>query len=238
MATEEELLAPLFDRALAGEAGPLEEHLKSNSRLPGPRMNLSLAMAVGRMAGQIAAHPEAEESLETVLDRWAATTIEQAPPNDPGEILPAVAPLAYAQAAVTRPEWWDAELAKLRRSAGDARWRVRELVAAGLQTMLAANWDRTLAALWSWVSDGQPLEVRAAAAAVAEPALLDRPVRGADALSIQEAAVGVLAGTPASDRRRDDIRGSAPGPRVHGWSGGRLSAGARYRTPVADGSVR
>ncbi len=117
-----------------------------------------------------------------------------------------MAPLAYAQAAVTRPEWWDAELAKLRRSAGDARWRVRELVAAGLQTMLAANWDRTLAALRSWVRDGQPLEVRAAAAAVAEPALLDRPIRGSGALSIQEAAVGVLAGTPASDRRHDDVR--------------------------------
>ena len=206
MATEEELLAPLFDRALAGEPEPLERYLKSNSRLPGPRMNLSLAMAVGRVAGQMAAKPGTEESLESVLDRWAATSVEQAPPNDPGEILPAVAPLAYGQVAVFRPEWWDDELAKLRRSASDARWRVRELVAAGLQTMLAADWDRTLAALRSWLADGRPLEVRAAAAAVAEPPLLDDPVRGRDALAIQEAAVGVLAAIPSAERRKNDVR--------------------------------
>jgi hypothetical protein len=206
VATEEELLAPLFDRALAGEPEPLERYLRSNSRLPGPRMNLSLAMAVGRVAGKMAAKPGAEESLESVLDRWAATPVEQAPPNDPGEILPAVASLAYGQVAVTRPEWWDDELAKLRRSASDSRWRVRELVAAGLQTMLAAKWDRTLAALRSWVADGRPLEVRAAAAAVAEPPLLDDSDRGQDALAIQDAAVGVLAAVPPADRRNDDVR--------------------------------
>jgi hypothetical protein len=83
---------------------------------------------------------------------------------------------------------------------------VRELVAAGLQTMLAADWDRTLAALRSWVADGRPLEVRAAAAAVAEPPLLDDPVRGNDALSIQEAAVGVLAAISSAERRKDDVR--------------------------------
>ena len=206
MATQEELLAPLLDRALTGDPEPLERYLKANSRLPGPRMNLSLAMAAGRVAGQTAARPEAEKSLESVLDRWSATPVEQAPPNDPGEILPAIAALAYGQVAVTRPEWWDDELAKLRRSAGDTRWRVREMVAAGLQTMLATDWDRTVAALRCWVADGRPLEVRAAAAAVAEPPLLDDPDRGRDALAIQDAAVSVLAAVPPSNRRNGDVR--------------------------------
>jgi hypothetical protein len=206
VATEEELLAPLFDQALAGEPEPLERYLKSHSRLPGPRMNLSLAMAVGRVAGQMAARTGAGVSLESVLDRWAATPVEQAPPNDPGEILPAAAPLAYGQVAVSRPEWWDDELAKLRRSASDVRWRVRELVAAGLQTMLAADWNRTIAALRSWLPGGRPLEVRAAAAAVAEPPLLEDPTRGSDALAIQEGAVGVLAAIPPAERHTDDVR--------------------------------
>jgi hypothetical protein len=206
VATEEELLAPLFARALAGEPSALEEYLKTNSRLPGPRMNLSLAMAAGRVAGQIAANAEAEEALGTLLDRWAATPVEDAPSNDPGEILPAVAPLGFAEAAVARPEWWDHELAKLRRCAQDPRWRVRELVAAGLQTMLAADWNTTLDALHTWIDEGNPLEVRAAAAAVAEPPLLGDPARAEDALAIQDASVSALSAISSSDRRDDDVR--------------------------------
>ena len=54
---------------------------------------------------------------------------------------------------------WDDEIGKLRRAATDPRRRVREVVALALQRLLAADRDRTAAALAQWAGDGDPLVV-------------------------------------------------------------------------------
>ena len=64
---------------------------------------------------------------EDELRKLAALSAEEAPTNDPREILPAAAVMSYGQAAVSRPDWWADELAKIHKAASDPRWRVREL---------------------------------------------------------------------------------------------------------------
>lgn len=197
----------LLAGALQDTADPLVAYLTGESRLPGPRMNLAVVGAFADAVGAVVTAPDPPvERLEALLDGWAALPAAAAPTNDPREILPAAAVLAYGQVAVVRPDWWVDETAKLRRAAADSRWRMRELVATAVQRMLAADWARTLALLTDWAADPDPLVVRAAAAAVAEPPLLRDAARGADALAIQAAAVAALAGRPAGVRSTGPAR--------------------------------
>jgi hypothetical protein len=95
---------------------------------------------------------------------------------------------------------------RLKHAAEDERWRVREMVAAGLQRMLQADWNRTCAVLLSWASSESPLIVRAAVAAVAEPPLLKADGHGEQALVVQQRAVQRLAAIPPAERRRESVR--------------------------------
>jgi hypothetical protein len=80
------------------------------------------------------------------------------------------------------------------------------MVAAGLQRMLEADWPRTHAVLIDWLSESDPLVIRAVVAAVAEPRLLIDQQRGMEALTIQAKAVDWLAALPASRRRNESVR--------------------------------
>lgn len=201
-------LRPLLAHALVGgDATPLAQYLAEWSGLPGARMNLALVGAFADAVGEIVTQPHPPvERLEALLDGWAALPLEAAPVNDAREIWPGAAVLAYGQVAVRRPDWWGDEIGKLHRAAADARWRVRELVATAVQRMLAADWPRTVAALQTWLTEADPLVIRAAAAAVAEPPLLRDAARGAGALAIQADAVAWLARVPAEERRGEAMR--------------------------------
>ncbi len=201
-------LRPLLAHALVGgDATPLAQYLAEWSGLPGARMNLALVGAFADAVGEIVTQPHPPvERLEALLDGWAALPLEAAPVNDAREIWPGAAVLAYGQVAVRRPDWWGDEIGKLHRAAADARWRVRELVATAVQRMLAADWPRTVAALQTWLIEADPLVIRAAAAAVAEPPLLRDAARGAGALAIQAGAVAWLARVPAEERRGEAMR--------------------------------
>ncbi len=203
-------LRQLLAQALgSGEAEPLEKYLTERSGLPGPRMNLAIVNAFAEVVGEVVGQVDPPvERLEQLLDGWAALTPEAAPVNDPREILPAAAVASYGQVAVVRPDWWEDEIAKLRRAASDPRWRVREMVAAALQRMLAADWERTQPVLSDWVSisETDPLIIRAAAAAIAEPPLLTTFERAQDALSIQAVAMAWLRNLPPERRQEEAVR--------------------------------
>jgi len=185
----------------------LEQYLTEHSNLPGPRGNLELIGAFADVIGEIITQPDPPvDQIETLLDGWAALPLDSAPVNDPREILPAIAVLAYGQAAVSRPDWWHDEIAKLHKGASDPRWRAREMVATGLQRMLEADWSRTYTALDSWLQESDPLVIRAAVAAVAEPRLLIDQQRGLEALALQARAVDWLVALPASRRRDESVR--------------------------------
>ncbi len=215
------LLAAALDSALTtGDAGPLAAMLQAHSGLPGPRLNLSLVAGFADLIGERVQGPAVPVArLEALLDGWASSPPTAAPGDQPPVILPCAALVAYGEVGARRPEWWGDEMAKLRRAAPDSRWRVREAVVFGLQRLLAADWERTVAALAVWAADEDPLVARAAAAGVAEPPLLgvDAPTGTATAgagaadrveaaSAVLRAAIANLARRPAAERRRDPVR--------------------------------
>jgi hypothetical protein len=208
MTPKDNLLTNLIETAVVTtELRSLESYLAQHSNLPGPRANIALIGQFADAIGDMVKRSQASvEFLERLLDGWATLSLEDAPINHPREILPACAVLAYGQVAVSRPDWWTDEIAKLRKAAKNPRWRTREMVAAGLQRMLKADWPRAIADLYQWLEDEDPLVLRAAAAGVAEPPLLKDVDRGKDALALQKTAVDWLASLPAERRAEENVR--------------------------------
>lgn len=157
---------------VSSDTEALEHYLTERSALPGPHLNTALVNAFADIIGQIVTQeaPQASlplmppvELIEALLDGWAGLLLDGSPANDPREVLPAIAVLAYGQVAVVRPDWWDDEVAKLHKAASHPRWRVREMVVAALQRMLAADWVRTHQVLMNWLADDDPLVVKISA---------------------------------------------------------------------------
>jgi hypothetical protein len=183
-----------------------EPYLLSNSNLPGPRGNLELAAAA------------ADLGTETQFRRWAGLGPDVAPENTPGcflafcgvvglgELMARDARrgevpspgLPYRDAGGVTPP-----LRTLRALASDPRWRIREGVAMALQRWGDANMDALLAAMTDWAA-GNPLEQRAAAAALCEPRLLHRPEHAAAVLRILDE---ITASIPqVADRKSDAFK--------------------------------
>jgi hypothetical protein len=198
----------LLDRALvSGDDAPIRIELVQHSGLPGARLNLRLVARFAAAAGEVACRPDPPvAALEALLDRWAAMPEDQAPADRPEVILPCAAAAAYGEVGAVRPDWWDDEVAKLAVAAIDGRWRVREVVVLALQRLLDADWDRTARVLLDWAAADDPLVVRAAAAAVAEPPLLRSEDRRASAVGVQLRAVERFRAYPAQARRTPPVR--------------------------------
>jgi hypothetical protein len=203
-AVGEAALAELLRRELAGEGHPLAEHLQANSRLPGPAGNLTLARAT---AAELARAGRAQSAaVWGLLERWAALPLEAAPVNSPREMLPFVAALGRGCLGAALPEFRAPALAALRLQARDPRWRTRELVAAGLCELLRADFAATLAELRRWLAAGEPLELRAVAAALAEPDLMAVPGQALAALQVHEEIAAALSRQSAAARRAEAWR--------------------------------
>jgi hypothetical protein len=189
---------------LFAEEGELEAarvYLLDNSNLPGRRANLELARAFAEVIG---ARPEfLDRGWELSLD-LIALSAEVAPVDSADEFLPFCGALGIGTlGAVSSPRFVEA-LILLRRLSGDPRWRLREAVAQGLQRLLAARWRETYTALTDWVAAGDFLEMRAAAAAVAESSLLADSKLAREALALHQAIVVNIRESP--DRRSDAFR--------------------------------
>ena len=158
-----------LDEALAtGDERWLRAILVSRRGLPGAQLDLRLLATFAGAVGEVILQPDPPvERLEHLLDGWAALSDRQARGDRPEVVLPCAAVAAFGEAAVVRPDWFDDEVAKLRRAAGDPRQRVREVVARSLARMLDADRHRTTAALLGWADDDDPLVARVAAAALA-----------------------------------------------------------------------
>lgn len=157
-------------------------YLHEHSGLPGPRANLELAFAV------------AEEASPERLGKLLATDEEYL-------VLCGTIGLGRLLAA-------GAEGAgeRLRSYAKDARWRVREGVAMGLQRLGDADLPRLLSLVTTWAGDPDPLVQRAAVAGICEPRLLKRPDAAAQAIAICERVTRELAARPPGERKNDAVR--------------------------------
>lgn len=148
----------------------LRRYLLSHSNLPGPRGNLELAHVFGNIIGDYAdVH---EHAYWKLCQDYLSITAEEAPVNSPEEFLPFCGAIGIGAMGTVLPNRSREALTLLKKAASDSRWRLREGVAMGLQSMLSASPTNCLEKIRDWVTGGDLLEMRAAVAAVAEPLLL------------------------------------------------------------------
>jgi hypothetical protein len=165
-----------------------EPYLLAESGLPGPRANLELIQAV------------ADQGTLEQYERWLAIPFEQAPGNSAPVFLSVCAVVGLGRLlAQGRLDL----LERLRSLASDPRWRIREAVAMALQRFGQRDMPALLQAVQPWVA-GNLLEMRAAAAALCEPALLtNEPVSLRVLETLQQITRRLVS---ATDRRSDDFR--------------------------------
>lgn len=198
------LLPGLLDAQLAGAGTPLDTFLAANSNLPGPAANFNLLFALADLLVERARTDGA--TIWSLLERWSSLPPAEVPANDPREFLPLAAALGHGAIAAALPEFWEPALARLREQARDPRWRTREMVARGLQAIARVRFDDLWYFLFDLVDWGHPLEMRAAAAAVAEPDLLVNRERARGALGLHAEILAKVATAPAEARRTADFK--------------------------------
>lgn len=156
--------------------------------MPGPRGNIELAQAV------------ADEGTPGLFHRYLGFTAAEAPTNSPHEFLAFCGVVGLGRLLA---EGDTTALRVLRRSARDPRWRIREGVAMALQRLGDVDIERLLREMQDWAG-GEPLEQRAAAAALCEPRLLARPEHARETLRILDRITASV--KTVEDRRSEDFR--------------------------------
>jgi hypothetical protein len=136
-----------------------DDYLLHESGLPGPRGNIELAQVV------------ADKGHAALFERYLAYTADLAPTDSPYEFLAFCGVVGLGRLLA---EGQTGRLETIRLCASDRRWRMREGVAMALQRLGDANMDLLVQEMQKW-SAGNPLEQRAAAAALCEPRLLGQP---------------------------------------------------------------
>ncbi len=164
-----------------------DEYLLQNSGLPGPRGNLELAAVV------------ADKGEKALFEKYITYDPITYPTNSPYEFLAFCGVLGLGRlVAEGKTEY----LKTIRDFASDTRWRLREGVAQALQRLGKVDMDCLLQEMKIW-SAGSWLEKRAAAAALAEPALLHDPDQIKQALLILDEITTSL--LPCPNRKNADF---------------------------------
>lgn len=162
--------------------------LMNESGLPGPRANLELAQAV------------ADEGDLDRFQRYLTYDPLKAPTNSPQVFLAVCGVVGLGKIlAEGRYELFET----LRQLANDPRWRVREGVCMALQRLGEADMDTLIGEMRRW-SGGNPLEQRAAAAALCEPKLLVQRRHASAVLQILDEITESF--TRIKDRRDEAVR--------------------------------
>jgi hypothetical protein len=162
-----------------------DPYLLQESGLPGPRGNIELAQAV------------ADEGDEPLFRHLLSFEPQQAPTNSPYEFLAFCGAVGLGKLLA---EGNMRVLTDLRHCASDSRWRMREGVAMALQRWGEKDMGALLDEMERW-SQGNPLEQRAAAAAVCEPRLLGQETHAKRVLHILD---GITASLSQTEQRKSD----------------------------------
>jgi hypothetical protein len=166
-----------------------DDFLRQESGLPGPRANLELAAAV------------AEEGDEAFFRHCLSYDQPGLPPatpaNTPTDYLIFCGVVGYGKLLAKGNR---SALPILRRYASDARWRIREGVALGLQYLGAVDMPSLIDEMEGW-SKGNLLEQRAAVAALCEPKLLKQEP---DVVRVLQILNAITAAIPQVTARKSD----------------------------------
>jgi GNAT superfamily N-acetyltransferase len=176
-----------YRQALLGQKD-WDSYLMGASGLPGPRGNIELA--------QVAA----DEASREQIAHWLTINAPVAPVNSPAEFLCFCGVVGLGR-LIAQGE--TGLLKQLRIYASDSRWRTREGVAMALQRLGRVNMPGLIDEMEAWGA-GSWLEMRAAAAALAEPALLDSPEDVRHVLALLDRITGAV--ERAADRKAEDFR--------------------------------
>jgi len=164
-----------------------DDYLRAESNLPGPRGNLELAHA--------AADLEDRERIQHYL----TFTPQLAPVNSPDEFLAFCGVEGLGRLiAEDQSDLWPT----LRACSSDPRWRIREGVAMALQRVGQADMDALLEKMEAWIK-GNWLEMRAAAAGLAEPSLLHEEKHVLRALELLDQITSVV---ESAQERDEDFK--------------------------------
>lgn len=194
-------LFPLFDAFITtGDGEKLLDYLTTNSNLPGPRGNLELAEAFGDAIAQCVK----DGKLFHLCQTMTAVSADEAPTGDPREFIPFCGAVGIGSLGAAFPTLFAEALAMLRTLANNPRWRMREAVRIGCHKLVASHGQDTLQAFERWVIDGSMLELRAVAAAVAEPTLLKDNKIAQAALELHQAIFDQV--LKIKDRKSDEFK--------------------------------
>ncbi|MBN2304192.1 MAG: hypothetical protein JXQ72_06940 [Anaerolineae bacterium] len=188
----------------------LEDYLIDHSALPGRRANLEL---IGAFADEVSALCAASDvslnSSYIALEWLLLELLNRYPPDMFGSDPDSPLQMPQLCGAVGFGAWAvafqhiESGVRTLLDLANSPLWRVREMVAFGLQRMLAGNWTSTTRRLRRRAIDATAWEWRALVAGVAEPDLLADPAHALDALDLHYAALAYLRRLPPDSRRGD-----------------------------------
>lgn len=199
---QQDLHSPMDEFLNAGRTSALMAYLVSNSSLPGRRANLELADAFGDVMEGCA--DDQTVRLWRLCVAMTKISPDQAPVNAPEEFLPFCGAIGIGALGSVFAGFYEKALDELRMLANDPRWRMREAVRFGLHRLLARRPADTVRKLEEWASKGSLLEMRAAAAGVADPSILEDRDIALRALHIHETIFGRVPGV--DDRREESFR--------------------------------
>ena len=141
-------------REILSKLDDWDEYLRAELGLPGPRGNLELA------------HAAADLGDRARFEHFLSFDPGRAPVNNPNEFLAFCGVEGLGRLiAEGQTDLWPT----LRACASDPRWRIREGTAMALQRVGQADMETLLGKMETW-ANGNWLEMRAAAAGLAEPA--------------------------------------------------------------------
>lgn len=184
-------LLPLFHGFLQSyNRDALAEYIKKNSNLPGPRGNLEMTQAFAELIAEASSKDSGR--LWGLLNALTSHSAEKAPKNDPTELLPFCGALGIGALGAADSRFYSAAMNKLRSLSQDSRWRLREAVAQALQKLLKAQSEKTMLILRDWIGKENWLQMRAVAATVAEPDLVQDPQFAAYALELHQKIIDSL----------------------------------------------
>ena len=183
--------------------GELRSLLESNSGLPGPRANLELGYT---FASSVAALHLQEWQWQFLVES-ASTGADKAPENTPSVYLVFCALLALGTlygTGLPRPRR-RAALSAIKSAASDTRWRVREACAMALQRIGEQDAEELRTVVTEWMEGASFLEMRAIAAGLAHPPILDKKM-SAFSLEISRRILTALSRAEPAARRQEPFK--------------------------------